>query len=82
MEYDQTQNKINIPVIKDGLYEKNIIMSCNMAYPDEDDLCFNFNFTEWMHGNISWWTYKQTYKHIIFVFDNIEDATLFKLTYL
>ena len=78
MEQDQTHSKIIVAILKTDALKKKILMSCNLAYPDDDAL----NLTNWLYENIDWWTYKQTHQYIIFTFDNVEDATLFTLTYL
>ena len=82
MGHDQAQNKVTVIVPKEGAYEKRIVMSCNVAYPDDDALNFHWDLITWMSENVSGWRFMQTDRNIIFTFDNQEDAALFKLTYV
>jgi len=82
MYVDDTENQITVSVPKDGAYEKRIVMSCNVAYPDDDSLNFHWDLITWLSENVSNWAFIESDKNFIFIFNNQEDATLFKLTYI
>lgn len=61
---------------------KKIVMSCNLAYPDEDSLSFRWDLITWLSEHVATWKYIELDRDLIFIFDKQEDAFLFKITYL
>jgi hypothetical protein len=82
MRLADRSDAVRIEYGKDSSETDKFLMSRNVAYKSEDDLCFAWNFTDWARDNLKNWDYEEHNSTIELIFEDAADAVYFKIAWM